>query len=460
MSETSSKEQLEENQKYRFETYDLVKSLNEENLEEISEKIKAIISENPEQRIENVLRMIYLKASLYGSDLMLITKLIIAIFGTIKNPNFGSKRKFFCKYVKSACKDSRYANIIFGHLYAMDALPPKRNYINLQNIFRFLCSDYASFSNCLYAISLFIQCHDKIKNEAMNVYAIVLNFIKTLLSYYFTPQAASCLSEFNAFLEGEKKVYELYPIIKNDLVDELKKIKDLKKDQIYFPSIYDESPLVFCPSLLAAAAYFNANKCVEYLHNYGFSPKQEDLMGRSFAYFAGLSGNTRALEIVGKAEEMNGEFVSALIESQHNDLFLANPIRGPIEDSEYSLHIACIYNNFELAETILKQNLCDINQEDDCEDLPQHIAARAGNTECIIKLAMSPDFHFEAKNFAEINIYKLATQNKHKDLKNILASYMNLKPRKSPTRNKDNELYKSDSSNGEEDFVDIYDFDS
>ena len=421
-----SKEKLEENNKYRFEFYNLLKDLNESNLEEISQKCKTIIEIAPKKRIPVILNLIFLKGTLYGTNLQLISKLIILIFGTEKNPNFGLSRRLLLKYGIDACKFSRTSNIILGNLINMDAFSLTENSNKIIKFFQYLCKSYGSFINCLNATSLFIQCKEKLKNECEDVYNFAVSSISILFSYFPTEQASSCLSEFNSFINGDKNVSKMFTILKNDLVDDLKNIKDLQKDQIYLPSIFDESPLNLCPSLLTAAAYFNANKCLEYLLSLGFSPQQKDLMGRSFYYYAGLSGNLHAIELVEKTKEGMDDFTIGLIISQHNDIYLANPLLGPFgENCENVLHVSSIYNNFELIDYVLKRNLCDINQPDEGCDLPQHLAARIGNVESIIKLALSPNFDIKAQNLSDKDIFQLAVVNLCVDLTNLIVNEMN-----------------------------------
>jgi ankyrin repeat protein len=233
------------------------------------------------------------------------------------------------------------------------------------------------------------------------------------------------MAEFMNFIRGgkpEDSPNKLFFIIKNDDVEELSKIKDLPKDKEFIPSIYDNSPLVYCPSLLAACAYFHSMKCFDYLLKNGFDPAQKDTMSYSMAHYAGISGNFEAFEAIEKKQEGINEFAKAAIKGLQNETFEKLQNYGPFEDGETALHYAALFNNFELAEKLINEKKCTINDKDECDDLPQHIAARAGNTEALLVIAKDDSFDPFAMNLADRTIFALAKKFMHLDTLKVIVN--------------------------------------
>ena len=402
--------EISNEEKLSFEIYDAILHIDSASVDSYVEKLKPSFLNSPNEATRFLSTHLLTIPFTWSKNVFSMAQFIQKIYGEHSNssidPNY---RNLLAQDIVGQCCFFRETNVLLGNLISLNMFTPDevQELIRKVTVFVFIEQQPVLFS-FVFISSLFVSCKDYIKSNFPDL-AI---FLSSNINFHRfpSPQSRSLLQEFELFInKNEIKPQKYLDILREDKPDLIP--TDIDKEQEFYPSIFDSSPLVFCPSLISAAAYFKANKCVKKLLELGFSPDVTDQMGKSLPYFAGIAGNFEALEIVGLTQERLTVFIKAAIKTKQNVAF--HLAYEKVEDKDHIfdngatiLHKACAANNIELVKEFAEK--IDINTKDECDDLPQHIAARHNALESIILLSKLPTFDLEAKNYSGLTILDLA----------------------------------------------------
>ena len=408
------------NESFRIELYNLISNINKENEKETISKINKILETDTKKRIIVVCDLIRIFGILHYEKSDSISEIIISIFSL----DFAKPMlDYFLHRIVTLAKTHRCFNYIIGKLIHKQVLPDESIYSKIiKPLTKELFNKRATLFGIVFISTLLINCYEYMQEKQNDLLFALNGTIESLLNTLPSKQAQHFKKQFLDFIErGDKTPSKWFTILINDDADSIPD-EGLDPETTFYPELCDKSPLAFCPSLIAAAAFFNANKCVEKLYKLGFSPDKEDQIHRSMCYYAGMSGNIRSLEIVGKTEERIKTFAYASIIHHRNEAFIASGYNGLFDEEMTSLHVAAQYNNYELVTKLMET--IDVNVKDEFDDLPQHSAASYGSAESMLALAKSPSFDVEARNFCDMSSLELAVKNLSANLADLLHNSM------------------------------------
>ena len=430
MTEVSNYEKMMEKEQYRLDFIDMIYTVTHENVDELAEKLKNEIEIDPDFRF-----YVFFKSLINvfpvgcNANIPAIAQLISKTLKNIKNLKVGIISQFsFSTSLISVMQFHREMCVIFGYLVSNDVFSKDEVQLLTQNLIRAFLIKNPTLFNSVFLASFFVICSDYLKANFVDAYQMIKSSLITSFGYFPSPQAKSLLNEFINFSQNNQRIpYKYLQIFQEDKPELIP--DDVDKEEEFFPSIFDTSHIIFCPSLIAAAAYFKANKCVKKLFDLGFNIDYPDQFGKTLPYYAGLSGNYEAIKIVGETKERIKLFISGAIRGKQNEIF--KEIYSKWDNSEplfkhgqTLLHKACSANNYKLVQDFI--STIDVNIKDEADDLAQHSAARKGSIEAFLSLTKAENFDLEARNFSDMSVFELAIKNSNVSLIRALAD--NFKP--------------------------------
>ena len=404
----------------RFLIYNILNNLNYNNFNENLKTINEIIKKNSISYISCYFHQIKEICNLKQINLDIYIDFTLKIFGNYENRlidnilinnfifflNFNYKRPF---------------GYFLGKLI-------NKNFYNLEislNIIRltynYFCIEKPNFENILIFLSFFLNINLYLKKNQSEFYYLIIQNIIILFNFFHTKQSKLCLKEFNNFINNNEliKPNKYYLIIKNDLIEELKLLKNL--NIIFYPSIFDTSILLcYNCNLLCSSIFFNSIQCINYLMNEKFlNYFPNDLFNFNYKFYLGFQINYKNFYL-------NEEFIYSILKFKRNEFYLLIP-NNYLIFNEPLIHLSIKLNNFEFLEILLNKDNNEINNIFE-GDYPIHIACRYGSLECLIiliKFYKKLSLNLFQLNFSGINFIQIILKFKFLDLIIFLKKFFN-----------------------------------
>lgn len=412
---------------YRFELDTLLQTMNEESFGQSVQTIFDILVVAPRTRITPFISFMSKELTKYKEKCDLFLKTIEKCIETL--PKYAS---VFLKNVRSNASESRIVSYLYAKLLQSPVISKDLAQLSLGNFIRINLGKNPSYQFLLVTMTVYAAAKDFIDEISKPLAIWIKSIVPTFISYFQNKQSEFFLKQFNEFFFNNNKIdYEWDSIFQNDDADAITEEK-IKDSPVFFLSIFSQDLFLTPPPLLTAAAAYKANKCIQKLLQFGCKPDEKYLFEYDMFYFAGAVSNIEALDMLGRNEQRIKNFVRGAIKYGRNEIVKELNFYGPFDDGENALHVAALYNNYELIEYIIANKICSINDTSDFGDLPQHVAARRGCTEAIIKMGFSNDFDISAKNLANNDILGLATVFAHLDTEVFLRDLVEFDPQFNP----------------------------
>ncbi|EAY17061.1 hypothetical protein TVAG_297400 [Trichomonas vaginalis G3] len=402
---------------YRLEIHSITGTLNEENFDEVSKNIIKILEVKPKARIPTYCSGVCYALLKDKSKIDLYLRSVEQIINS-----FPGETRVILRRFRGAAATSRILVILYSKIIQLKSIKFDLIQISIGNFFRACLSKFQTYQSILIAMTLYFNSKELIDLHFPQISTWIKTIIPTFLSYFQNPQADFFLKQFKAFVFDEQIIeYEWDNIFKND--DDSKITEEMiQKSPIYFLSVFSYDKLLYPPTLISGAAFNNANKCVEKMLKLGCNPDELDIQNNDMFYYAGTVGNVKALDLAGRTPDRLKNFVKGAIQFGFNDLVIEMGYFGPFDDGETILHLCALYNNYQLMDYVVNNNICSVNEVSDIGDFPQHNAARKGSIEALIRLSYCKDFDINAKNMSEVLLSDLAAKYLNKDLAKILEN--------------------------------------